>query len=44
MDEESEAEKEPLRFQLSSLNPQERIDYSALIEELGESRSSSLTT
>uniref|UniRef100_A0A8C8D1H0 BRCT domain-containing protein n=1 Tax=Oncorhynchus tshawytscha TaxID=74940 RepID=A0A8C8D1H0_ONCTS len=35
MDEESEAEKEPPRFQLSSLNPQERIDYSALIEELG---------
>uniref|UniRef100_A0A674AT78 DNA topoisomerase II binding protein 1 n=1 Tax=Salmo trutta TaxID=8032 RepID=A0A674AT78_SALTR len=32
---ESEAEKEPPRFQLSSLNPQERIDYSALIEELG---------
>uniref|UniRef100_A0A6Q2ZMD9 BRCT domain-containing protein n=1 Tax=Esox lucius TaxID=8010 RepID=A0A6Q2ZMD9_ESOLU len=28
-------EKEPPRFQLSSLNPQERIDYSALIEELG---------
>uniref|UniRef100_A0A674AS92 DNA topoisomerase II binding protein 1 n=1 Tax=Salmo trutta TaxID=8032 RepID=A0A674AS92_SALTR len=35
MEEESEAEKEPPRFQLSSLNPQERIDYSALIEELG---------
>uniref|UniRef100_A0A4W5NG29 DNA topoisomerase II binding protein 1 n=1 Tax=Hucho hucho TaxID=62062 RepID=A0A4W5NG29_9TELE len=34
-EEESEAEKEPPRFQLSSLNPQERIDYSALIEELG---------
>uniref|UniRef100_A0AAY5LCC4 BRCT domain-containing protein n=1 Tax=Esox lucius TaxID=8010 RepID=A0AAY5LCC4_ESOLU len=33
--EKSEAEKEPPRFQLSSLNPQERIDYSALIEELG---------
>uniref|UniRef100_A0A8C8CSS6 BRCT domain-containing protein n=1 Tax=Oncorhynchus tshawytscha TaxID=74940 RepID=A0A8C8CSS6_ONCTS len=32
---QSEAEKEPPRFQLSSLNPQERIDYSALIEELG---------
>ncbi|XP_062841967.1 DNA topoisomerase 2-binding protein 1 [Trichomycterus rosablanca] len=28
-------EKEPPRFQLSSLNPQERIDYSHLIEELG---------
>ncbi|KAK3541594.1 hypothetical protein QTP86_033095 [Hemibagrus guttatus] len=27
--------KEPPRFQLSSLNPQERIDYSHLIEELG---------
>ncbi|KAM9417525.1 DNA topoisomerase 2-binding protein 1-A-like [Salvelinus alpinus] len=35
IEEESEAEKEPPRFQLSSLNPQERIDYSALIEELG---------
>uniref|UniRef100_A0A6Q2X8N1 BRCT domain-containing protein n=1 Tax=Esox lucius TaxID=8010 RepID=A0A6Q2X8N1_ESOLU len=34
-EEKSEAEKEPPRFQLSSLNPQERIDYSALIEELG---------
>ncbi|XP_041718089.1 DNA topoisomerase 2-binding protein 1-A [Coregonus clupeaformis] len=33
--EESEAKKEPPRFQLSSLNPQERIDYSALIDELG---------
>ncbi|XP_076868343.1 DNA topoisomerase 2-binding protein 1 [Brachyhypopomus gauderio] len=30
-----EVEKEPPRFQLSSLNPQERIDYSHLIEELG---------
>lgn len=28
--------KEPPRFQLSSLNPQERIDYSHLIEELGQ--------
>ncbi|KAF5901790.1 DNA topoisomerase 2-binding protein 1 isoform X1, partial [Clarias magur] len=28
------AKKEPPRFQLSSLNPQERIDYSHLIEEL----------
>uniref|UniRef100_A0A8C9W913 DNA topoisomerase II binding protein 1 n=1 Tax=Scleropages formosus TaxID=113540 RepID=A0A8C9W913_SCLFO len=28
-------ESEPLRFQLSSLSPQERIDYSHLIEELG---------
>ncbi|XP_045077112.1 DNA topoisomerase 2-binding protein 1-A-like isoform X1 [Coregonus clupeaformis] len=34
-EEESEAAKEPPRFQLSSLNPQERIDYSALIEDLG---------
>ncbi|XP_071381939.1 DNA topoisomerase 2-binding protein 1 [Centroberyx affinis] len=33
--EESEEEKEPPRFQLSSLSPQERIDYSHLIEELG---------
>lgn len=30
-------EKQPPRFQLSSLTPQERIDYSHLIEELGES-------
>ncbi|KAM9307682.1 DNA topoisomerase 2-binding protein 1 [Gastrophryne carolinensis] len=30
-----EAEKTLKRFQLSSLNPQERIDYSQLIEELG---------
>ncbi|XP_053083876.1 DNA topoisomerase 2-binding protein 1 isoform X2 [Pangasianodon hypophthalmus] len=40
LDEEEEREKvvvkkEPPRFQLSSLNPQERIDYSHLIEELG---------
>uniref|UniRef100_A0A7N6BFQ0 BRCT domain-containing protein n=1 Tax=Anabas testudineus TaxID=64144 RepID=A0A7N6BFQ0_ANATE len=28
-------EKQPPRFQLSSLTPQERIDYSHLIEELG---------
>uniref|UniRef100_A0A669EPE2 DNA topoisomerase II binding protein 1 n=1 Tax=Oreochromis niloticus TaxID=8128 RepID=A0A669EPE2_ORENI len=28
-------EKQPPRFQLSSLSPQERIDYSHLIEELG---------
>ncbi|KAJ8375031.1 hypothetical protein SKAU_G00056110 [Synaphobranchus kaupii] len=35
-EEESEAEaEEPPRFQLSSLNPQERIDYSHLIDELG---------
>ncbi|KAL1006923.1 hypothetical protein UPYG_G00078930 [Umbra pygmaea] len=34
-EEDSEVVKEPPRFQLSSLNPQERIDYSALIEELG---------
>lgn len=27
--------KEPPRFQLSSLSPQERIDYSHLVEELG---------
>ncbi|KAM7369735.1 hypothetical protein PAMP_011036 [Pampus punctatissimus] len=33
--EESEEEKQPPRFQLSSLSPQERIDYSHLIEELG---------
>lgn len=31
-----EEEKQPPRFQLSSLSPQERIDYSHLIEELGE--------
>lgn len=35
--EEHKKEKEPPRFQLSSLSPQERIDYSHLIEELGES-------
>uniref|UniRef100_A0A3P9NDX8 DNA topoisomerase II binding protein 1 n=1 Tax=Poecilia reticulata TaxID=8081 RepID=A0A3P9NDX8_POERE len=35
--EEKEEEKQPPRFQLSSLSPQERIDYSHLIEELGES-------
>ncbi|XP_051542504.1 DNA topoisomerase 2-binding protein 1-A-like [Myxocyprinus asiaticus] len=36
-EEESEeaVKKEPPRFLLSSLNPQERIDYSHLIEELG---------
>ncbi|XP_056155580.1 DNA topoisomerase 2-binding protein 1 [Lampris incognitus] len=33
--EECEEEQEPPRFQLSSLSPQERIDYSQLIEELG---------
>ncbi|KAM3593604.1 uncharacterized protein V6R79_016913 [Siganus canaliculatus] len=33
--EECEEEKQPPRFQLSSLSPQERIDYSHLIEELG---------
>ncbi|XP_042255809.1 DNA topoisomerase 2-binding protein 1 [Thunnus maccoyii] len=33
--EEGEEEKQPPRFQLSSLSPQERIDYSHLIEELG---------
>ncbi|XP_068438409.1 DNA topoisomerase 2-binding protein 1 [Clinocottus analis] len=33
--EEPEEEKQPPRFQLSSLSPQERIDYSHLIEELG---------
>ncbi|XP_044031871.1 DNA topoisomerase 2-binding protein 1 [Siniperca chuatsi] len=33
--EEREEEKQPPRFQLSSLSPQERIDYSHLIEELG---------
>ncbi|XP_039983291.1 DNA topoisomerase 2-binding protein 1 isoform X2 [Xiphias gladius] len=33
--EEQEEEKQPPRFQLSSLSPQERIDYSHLIEELG---------
>ncbi|KAI3355378.1 hypothetical protein L3Q82_018222 [Scortum barcoo] len=33
--EEWEEEKQPPRFQLSSLSPQERIDYSHLIEELG---------
>lgn len=34
---EKKEEKQPPRFQLSSLSPQERIDYSQLIEELGES-------
>ncbi|XP_060921144.1 DNA topoisomerase 2-binding protein 1 [Labrus mixtus] len=34
-DEKREEEKQPPRFQLSSLSPQERIDYSHLIEELG---------
>lgn len=29
-------EKQPPRFLLSSLSPQERIDYSHLIEQLGE--------
>ncbi|XP_039900425.1 DNA topoisomerase 2-binding protein 1 isoform X1 [Simochromis diagramma] len=33
--EKKEEEKQPPRFQLSSLSPQERIDYSHLIEELG---------
>ncbi|XP_073344915.1 DNA topoisomerase 2-binding protein 1 isoform X2 [Pagrus major] len=33
--EECEEAKQPPRFQLSSLSPQERIDYSHLIEELG---------
>ncbi|KAM4606619.1 DNA topoisomerase 2-binding protein 1 [Polymixia lowei] len=33
--EEVEEERAPPRFQLSSLSPQERIDYSCLIEELG---------
>ncbi|XP_068200123.1 DNA topoisomerase 2-binding protein 1 [Antennarius striatus] len=33
--EESKEEKQPPRFQLSSLSPQERINYSHLIEELG---------
>ncbi|XP_053198705.1 DNA topoisomerase 2-binding protein 1 [Scomber japonicus] len=33
--EEHEEEKQPPRFQLSSLSPQERIDYSDLIEQLG---------
>uniref|UniRef100_A0A7N6FEK2 BRCT domain-containing protein n=1 Tax=Anabas testudineus TaxID=64144 RepID=A0A7N6FEK2_ANATE len=33
--EERKEEKQPPRFQLSSLTPQERIDYSHLIEELG---------
>ncbi|XP_015251316.1 PREDICTED: DNA topoisomerase 2-binding protein 1 [Cyprinodon variegatus] len=32
---EKEEKKQPPRFQLSSLSPQERIDYSHLIEELG---------
>ena len=34
-EEERSGEKEPPRFQLSCLNPQERIDYCHLIEELG---------
>ncbi|XP_008292837.1 DNA topoisomerase 2-binding protein 1 [Stegastes partitus] len=33
--EERKEEEQPPRFQLSSLSPQERIDYSHLIEELG---------
>uniref|UniRef100_A0A8B9L3Y7 BRCT domain-containing protein n=1 Tax=Astyanax mexicanus TaxID=7994 RepID=A0A8B9L3Y7_ASTMX len=32
---EQEVKKDPPRFQLSSLSPQERIDYSHVIEELG---------
>ncbi|XP_067342884.1 DNA topoisomerase 2-binding protein 1 isoform X2 [Channa argus] len=32
---ERKEEKQPPRYQLSSLTPQERIDYSHLIEELG---------
>ena len=31
---EENQQKQPPRFQLSSLSPQERIDYSQLIEEL----------
>ncbi|XP_062335902.1 DNA topoisomerase 2-binding protein 1 isoform X2 [Osmerus eperlanus] len=34
-EEEGSGEKKPPRFQLSCLNPQERIDYCHLIEELG---------
>ncbi|XP_061877402.1 DNA topoisomerase 2-binding protein 1-A-like [Entelurus aequoreus] len=34
-EEESKKERDTPRFQLSSLSPQERIDYSQLIEELG---------
>nr|XP_057916288.1 DNA topoisomerase 2-binding protein 1 [Doryrhamphus excisus] len=34
-EEEAEEERQTPRFQLSSLSPQERIDYSQLIEELG---------
>jgi len=34
---QEEKKEEKPRFQLSSLSPQERIDYSHLIEELGES-------
>ncbi|XP_066502923.1 DNA topoisomerase 2-binding protein 1 isoform X2 [Hoplias malabaricus] len=34
-EEQEEKEQEPPRFQLSSLSPQERIEYSHLIEELG---------
>ncbi|KAF6720545.1 DNA topoisomerase 2-binding protein 1-A [Oryzias melastigma] len=33
--EEEKKEKQPPRFQMSSLSPQERIDYSHLIEDLG---------
>lgn len=33
---EKKEDKQPPRFLLSSLSPQERIDYSHLIEELGE--------
>ncbi|XP_067234177.1 DNA topoisomerase 2-binding protein 1 isoform X2 [Chanodichthys erythropterus] len=35
IEDEEEVKKDPPRFLLSSLNPQERIDYSHLIEELG---------
>lgn len=35
VEQEAKKEKEPPRFQLSSLSPQERIDYSHLIEQLG---------
>ncbi|XP_077100487.1 DNA topoisomerase 2-binding protein 1 isoform X1 [Siphateles boraxobius] len=35
IEDEDEVKKDPPRFLLSSLNPQERIDYSHLIEELG---------
>ncbi|XP_023806147.1 DNA topoisomerase 2-binding protein 1 isoform X1 [Oryzias latipes] len=33
--EEEKKEKQPPRFQMSSLSPQERIDYSHVIEDLG---------